>query len=390
MASNTEAGGSHDSDLSETNVQFSVETPHFPTLTRCTSTPQDGKILIFASPTNEINADSGFESGIDLSVAGTSLDKSGNKGAIPKKTRSIITRSRTRHWSGSSQSTPTSSSSSSILKSWLSFNLRKYPKDDPTDFEKKPRFVYTPGLFVGREKLDIIKRLNDMGTHHILTQIWKYLSIQDIAKVLQVSLSWNTAIIVDYDAMEKYKKAKESFDENPVEHLENQERIRLSKLSPRKALTAVSNLLLSPVKRVPPEQRRSPRLNISGSNEIFKPLIVSPSKFRHRLFAEEAQRLAPDEKLQPCPRCTCPSRVTPNEGKAQCSRISCQYEFCIYCMCSYHSGSPCRITRGCKMKGTPSNHPTSPSSSTTSSASSGSFTKARVTSKVSKRRLKRL
>ena len=52
----------------------------------------------------------------------------------------------------------------------------------------KSRFVYTPGLFVGREKLDIIKRLHDMGTHHILTQIWKYLSVQDVSKVLQVSV----------------------------------------------------------------------------------------------------------------------------------------------------------------------------------------------------------
>jgi len=110
--------------------------------------------------------------------------------------------------------------------------------------------------------------------------------------------------------MEKYKTAKETFDSNPNNHLEYQEKLRFrTRLSPRKALSAVSNLLLSPVKRNIPEQRRSPRLlNNAGANEIPKPVIVSPSKFRHRLFAEEAQRLGPDEKLQPCPRCTCPSR----------------------------------------------------------------------------------
>ena len=110
--------------------------------------------------------------------------------------------------------------------------------------------------------------------------------------------------------MEKYKTAKETFDSNPNNHLEYQEKLRFrTRLSPRKALSAVSNLLLSPVKRNIPEQRRSPRLlNNAGVNEIPKPVIVSPSKFRHRLFAEEAQRLGPDEKLQPCPRCTCPSR----------------------------------------------------------------------------------
>ena len=110
--------------------------------------------------------------------------------------------------------------------------------------------------------------------------------------------------------MEKYKSAKETFDSNPNNHLEYQEKLRFrTRLSPRKALSAVSNLLLSPVKRNIPEQRRSPRLlNNAGANEIPKPVIVSPSKFRHRLFAEEAQRLGPDEKLQPCPRGTCPSR----------------------------------------------------------------------------------
>lgn len=100
---------------------------------------------------------------------------------------------------------------------------------------------------------------------------------------------------------------------------------------------------------------------------------------------QEAQRLAPDEKLQPCPRCTCPSRVTPNEGKAQCSRISCQYEFCTLCLCTFHKGSPCRITRGCKIRN--STPQTSPTSATDSS---GCYSKARVSSKVSKRRLKRL
>ena len=118
--------------------------------------------------------------------------------------------------------------------------------------------------------------------------------------------------------MEKYKSAKETFDSNPNNHLEYQEKLRFrTRLSPRKALSAVSNLLLSPVKRNIPEQRRSPRLlNNAGSNEIPKPVIVSPSKFRHRLFAEEAQRLGPDEKLQPCPRCTCPSRYGKNYVKS--------------------------------------------------------------------------
>ena len=73
-----------------------------------------------------------------------------------------------------------------------------------------------------------------------------------------------------------------------------------------------------------------------------------------------------------------------------------RYEFCILCNCTFHEENPCRITRGCKMKNSilagnsNLNNPTSPSSSTTSSSSSGNYSKARVSSKVSKRRLKRL
>ena len=69
-----------------------------------------------------------------------------------------------------------------------------------------------------------------------------------------------------------------------------------------------------------------------------------------------------------------------------------RYEFCILCNCTFHEEKPCRITRGCKMKNilTVNSNPTSPSSSTTSSSSSGNYSKARVSSKVSKRRLKRL
>jgi F-box protein 5 len=259
-------------------------------------------------------------------------------------------------------------------------------------FKRSRVVVYRPGLFEGRERLDLIKRLNDMQTYHILAMVWKHLSAEDLGRVLQVSTSWNTAILMDKYSMEKYVAAKERISENTLAHKQIQERMRLSKTSPRKALTSVSNLLLTPVKT---ENRRSPRLANSptssggsqkrGIDELSKPMIVSPSKFRHRLFTEEAQRLGPDEKLQPCPRCTCPSRVIPSEDRACCSRISCQFNFCTLCMCTYHHDSPCRITRGCKMKGT-----TSPTSSPSNASSGCSSTKARVSSKQSKSRLKRL
>ena len=49
------------------------------------------------------------------------------------------------------------------------------------------RIVYSPGVFHGRERLDIVRRLNDMSASHILDNIWSCLSAQELGRALQVS-----------------------------------------------------------------------------------------------------------------------------------------------------------------------------------------------------------
>ena len=49
------------------------------------------------------------------------------------------------------------------------------------------RIVYSPGVFHGRERLDIVRRLNDMSASHILDNIWSCLSVQELGRALQVS-----------------------------------------------------------------------------------------------------------------------------------------------------------------------------------------------------------
>jgi hypothetical protein len=269
-------------------------------LMRCTSTPLNNgnevKKAFFVSP-NNYSADSGIDSISSEASFLESQQPNKSSGAISKRTKVIITRSRSRRWSGTVESSCTPSTSSFL--SIKSFDLRQFPKNDSgldmeMSFFKRSRVVvYRPGLFEGRERLDLIKRLNDMQTYHILAMVWKHLSAEDLGRVLQVSTSWNTAILMDKYSMEKYVAAKERISENTLAHKQIQERMRLSKTSPRKALTSVSNLLLTPVKT---ENRRSPRLANSptssggsqkrGIDELSKPMIVSPSKFRHRLFTE--------------------------------------------------------------------------------------------------------
>ena len=114
-------------------------------------------------------------------------------------------------------------------------------------------------------------------------------------------------------------------------------------------------------------------------------LYLSSDKFIY--FFQEAKRLGPDEKLQPCPRCTGPSRVNPYDHQGFCTRISCQFNFCILCNCQTHKDKSCRLIRGSKLK---SHSPESVTSMVSSLGSSSSAYKARVSSKQSKKRLKRL
>ena len=93
--------------------------------------------------------------------------------------------------------------------------------------------------------------------------------------------------------------------------------------------------------------------------------------------------------LKPCPRCTGPSRIVPKENKGLCTRIGCQFHFCILCNCLSHlRETPCRLVRGCKIKTiiSPLN---SPQKSGLNNSTLNSKA-ARVSSKQSKKRLKRL
>ena len=47
--------------------------------------------------------------------------------------------------------------------------------------------VYSPGVFNGRERLDIVRRLHDMNATHILDSIWSMLSAEDLGRALQVN-----------------------------------------------------------------------------------------------------------------------------------------------------------------------------------------------------------
>jgi len=111
---------------------------------------------------------------------------------------------------------------------------------------------------------------------HILSQIWKHLGVEDLGRSQQVCGTWRACLISDRNAGARWKEAKEIYMENPHPGRPPQARARLLKTSPRKALSSVSNILASPSKF---EHKRS-------QNQLPPPVVISPSKYRHKLFAE--------------------------------------------------------------------------------------------------------
>jgi len=330
-------------------------------------------------------SDSGFGS-TDVSVSPllrarlNSGGGGGQGGAVPKLS-SVITRSRTS--SCGLNSTDDSSLFLSPMEPQLLLKRkgrrkqqlatrdisRRWGQDATQDScqletSNNHRFtVDSPGLFINRDHLDFVRRLSDKNMSHILEKIWSYLPVSDLGQALRVSSLWNSLIKDSVATVARLGDAKAKWSENAEGNAaankgRPQRKVKLLKSSPRKALGNVSNLLaeesrvFEPVSAdstaaAPPSsltRLRQQQHRVQAVNPNEASILTSPSKFRHRLFTDEASRLKPEEQLRPCPRCTNPSRVNPIENRAHCTRISCQFDFCIKCMCEYHGESRCRTT----------------------------------------------
>lgn len=228
-----------------------------------------------------------------------------------------------------------------------------------------PTYLFaTGGKFLRRSRVDILGTLTEIHADHVILKIFRYLRGQDITQVSKVCRKWNN-IVKNYPEItlkrkEYLKLRKLDFENNGTEP-------RIGRLTPRKAMSNVSNTMSSPSSK---RDRESSMNNSSASSSSSSFSFVSPSKIRHKLFSDEASKLEPGEQLIQCPRCTNPSRVKPSESQATCIRIFCNFNFCTACMCEVHENRPCRTL--------------------TSSSGKSSGRKCTVSTNKSKRRLRRL
>jgi len=205
--------------------------------------------------------------------------------------------------------------------------------------QKRALFKYEPRQHLdGKETCDMVRMLFEMNLSHVLSAVFQYCGGSQLCAIAQVSQLWNLSLVTSTEHNDRRLKwialRKRNQENNGIAVTS-----RLGLPSPRRVMQQLDN---QPI--------HGGIINIDGSNSGGKrgraasvAAIVSPSKVRHRLFVDEAQRLSPGEHLTHCPLCTSPSRVS--GSRAECSSNKCSFVFCPDCLCEHHEGRGCRLTR---------------------------------------------
>lgn len=174
---------------------------------------------------------------------------------------------------------------------------------------------------------------------HLLDTIFSYLRPEDLCRVALVSLSWNK--FLQEELFDRHDARRAAFVHEMKLNRENFGRvIPITRSSSRIALKEIN-------RNISPQNKR----NRESSNSA--PSVISPSKIRSRLFAEDKPEIPLLEKTDRylhCPHCSATSKVKTCQDKnesdyevAECGNKSCSFVFCVKCLYMDHAGKPCQI-----------------------------------------------
>jgi len=189
----------------------------------------------------------------------------------------------------------------------------------------------------GKEVFDIVRFLWQMNlSSDVLFTLFSYLSSPELCSAAQVSSTWREAV----QSIPSHNERRLAFISKMKIERENfgvELSLQPKRVSPRRVMQEVANT----------RNRSSPTAAKRDRNHSAS-TVISPSKVRHKLFVDEAQKLTAGERLVQCPVCTSPSRVSlsqPSPPRAECSSPQCQFLFCPDCKCELHQGKSCRQAR---------------------------------------------
>jgi len=207
---------------------------------------------------------------------------------------------------------------------------------------KTTSFRRTPGFYEEWDRLDIFGYLCRLNMLHLVDSILGYLRPVDLCKVSLVSSSWNKLLQQPlFSAHEARRVDYVTFVKLNRENYGREVPIKRSS----------SRIALKEINRISPKNKR----NWEGS--LSAPSVISPSKIRSRLFAEDTPSGAQEVPLIEstvrylhCPHCSATSKIKSCEDKngcvyevAECSSKSCGFVFCVKCLYMDHPGKSCQI-----------------------------------------------
>uniref|UniRef100_A0A8D0HD59 F-box protein 5 n=1 Tax=Sphenodon punctatus TaxID=8508 RepID=A0A8D0HD59_SPHPU len=180
------------------------------------------------------------------------------------------------------------------------------------------------GRKMGLDRVDILGELFHRELRHLLANILRHLDEMALINVAKVSTTWKKILQDDKWAFQVYNKANSNAKSS--EHAATREYTlyRVALASVQKITTPLNSC------RKASRSKTTNQSNQSGST-------IS----RHMEFSEIAKTLKNTESLKVCHCCGSPAVYDSYLQRATCKRVSCGFDFCTKCLCSYHSSKDC-------------------------------------------------
>lgn len=214
----------------------------------------------------------------------------------------------------------------------------------------------TIGRKIGCSAIDYVTKLHTRNIVCALDLILSFLDGKTLSRMKEVNKSWRTIVQHSHIAEQKLQELKfENVKTVTAEEDRMKENSRKGSTNINRVPLATSAISInlnhcmttkSPVQNATPKKK-----SVSKSSEPYW---------------KAAKDLRNDQSLRKCPRCSSPAQADTVQERATCCLDSCGFDFCISCLKAFHQ------SRSCK------------------SALSSQSSKLHVSSRKSRRNLKRL
>ncbi|KAM4042657.1 LOW QUALITY PROTEIN: F-box only protein 5 [Anomaloglossus baeobatrachus] len=185
------------------------------------------------------------------------------------------------------------------------------------------------GRKMGLERMDILGELFKRDFKHLLSQILRHLSAIDLINVISVSTTWQKILQEDKWAYSVYKRCHRKICEQEARKEEH-------------TATRDSSLFRIPLSSV---QKVASAVCCVSKKKSTKKIKPCPSHSRYSEFIQVGRTLVNDQSLKVCIVCSSPAKYDSYQHRAQCTRDSCQLDFCTLCNCKYHFSKDCATNK---------------------------------------------